>query len=55
MAEAFVDKNYFNLQNMIDLSDEDSGFLDMWGNDPDVIEAVKKRIEVLNIRLLDLI
>lgn len=42
------------LQNMIDLSDDDWGFLDMWGDDPNVIESVQKQIEILKTRLNDL-
>jgi hypothetical protein len=42
------------LSHMIDPPDADWGFLDMWGNDPGVIEAVREQIAALQARLADL-
>lgn len=42
------------LSSMIDPPNDDWGFLDMWGNDPDVIAAVHSQIEALELRLSEL-
>ena len=35
------------LENMIEPPNDEWGFLDMWGEDPDVVESVKKQIAKL--------
>jgi hypothetical protein len=42
------------LTKMIDPPNGDWGFLDMWGNSADVIEAVKEQIIALRVRLSEL-
>lgn len=42
------------LGNMIDPPSEEWGFLDMWGNDPDVVTSVKDQIEALRTRRAEL-
>ena len=41
------------LENFLAPPDRDWGFLDMWGNEPGVVEAVKEQIAVLKERLAD--
>lgn len=42
------------LTNMLNPPNENWGFLDMWGNDPEVIKAVESQIEILRVRLSEL-
>ncbi|MTD29439.1 hypothetical protein [Erwinia sorbitola] len=42
------------LTNMIVPPDEDWSFLDMWGNDAEVIKAVESQIEILKVRLFEI-
>ena len=42
------------LSHMTDPPDDDWGFLDMWGNDPDIIQAVESQINALTLRLNEL-
>ena len=43
------------LSKMIDPPDENWGFLDMCGDDPELVEAVKRQIDGLTLRLSELI
>lgn len=42
------------LRQMIDPPDDTWGFLDMWGDDPEVIAEVEAQIDALEARLADL-
>lgn len=43
------------LENMINPPNDDWGFLDMYGNSPDIVNAVNAQISELRIRLEDLV
>jgi hypothetical protein len=45
-----LDKSISILEKMINPPNDDWGFLDMWGNDPGVIESVRKQIAELRVR-----
>ncbi|WP_218171054.1 hypothetical protein [Pseudomonas yamanorum] len=42
------------LTQMIDPTNEDWGFLDMWGGSADVIKAVEEQVDALKTRLGEL-
>jgi hypothetical protein len=42
------------LSRMIEPPDKDWGFLDMWGNHPGVVEAVREQIATLRTRMAEL-
>ncbi|QNH22944.1 hypothetical protein HEP73_03893 [Xanthomonas sp. GW] len=43
------------LSNMLDPPDATWGFIDMWGDNPQVMEAVQEQIAALKVRLGDLV
>ncbi|EDS4738631.1 hypothetical protein B0C58_004678 [Salmonella enterica subsp. enterica serovar Oranienburg] len=49
-----LNKSISILTNMISPPDEKWGFLDMWGNDSEVIKSVESQIEILKIRLSEI-
>jgi hypothetical protein len=50
-----LDKAIETLENFIAPPNEEWGFLDMWGNDPGVVEAVKEQIATLKERRAELV
>lgn len=54
ILKELLNKSITILENMINPPNETWGFLDMWGNDPGVTEAVESQIKILKIRLNDL-